>query len=548
MSSPRTSLVLASLGLWLVACQDDITADTQSDGTSSAGSTTAEPSTGEPTTTSTSAPPTTSSSSSTGDDPVVEVEYARGMRLTRATANQGVQVEIVREGLAVPAESYAARLISRRKTVVRADWLLHADFTPREIIGRLTIWTPDGETRVDEFKTMVDGPSNDGDLFKTFSWELPPEFVRPGLEYRIEAIEPDLALATGEVSDPPPVLPLPGRGVLTVADAAMEIKVVLVPVKHVFDGDECTPEVTDADVAVMQRWIEQHNPVERAVMTLREPMAYTKSIGTDPDGFVPILTELSKLRESDAVADNVYYYGLLQSCDAYPPGLLGQAFGIPDGATKGNAYQRVSTGRYLGSGSGARDTFVHEVGHSQGRFHIRCSGGEAGADPDYPHPNGRIGVWGYGIHDTVMRSPSAFRDYMSYCDKAWVSDFGWELTFDTIATLTSWDAEHAPREASEKAPILVGALMASGRTAWWTTTGSVPQRGRAPDLAVEFELGGTVVASPASVQTMPDSDAELVVAALPADASGLRSLSLKSGGKVRAKATVGEVTLLHARP
>lgn len=543
MSLPRAPLVIASLGLWLSACQGDPPATDTADTTGDA--TTQDPTTAAPTT-STSAPTT---AMATTEDAPVTVEYARGMRLTRATANQGVQVEIVREGVEVSPDSYAARLISRRKTVVRADWLLHADFTPREIIGRLTIWTPEGDTRVDEFKTMVDGPSNDGDLYKTFSWELPPDFVRPGLEYRIEAIEPDPASAGGEVSDPPPVLPLPGRGTLAVAEAPMEIKVVLVPVKHVFDGDTCMPEITDDDVGAMQRWIEQHNPVERAVLTVREPMEYTKSIGTDPDGFVPILVALSEAREADAPGDNVYYYGLLQSCDAYPPGLLGQAIGIPDAPTRGNAFQRLSTGRYLGSGSGARDTFVHEVGHSQGRYHIRCSGGEAGVDLDYPHPNGRIGVWGYGIHDTTMRSPSAFRDYMSYCEKSWVSDFGWELTFDTIATLTAWDSEDAAEgEEPAKVPILVGALMPSGRTAWWTTMGAVPQRGRAPGLAVEFDLAGALLSTPASVETMPDSDAELVVAELPDDLSTLRSLSLRQGGQIRAKAGPDQIKRLHAQP
>ena len=29
---------------------------------------------------------------------------------------------------------------------------------------------------------------------------------------------------------------------------------------------------------------------------------------------------------------------------------------------------------------GAESTFVHEIGHTQGRYHVLCSGGEAGAD------------------------------------------------------------------------------------------------------------------------------------------------------------------------
>lgn len=529
---------LASLGL-LPACGDDPPADAASSEASTATST-GDGSTGAPTTS--GATTTDASSGTTGEAPA-PVEYARGLRLVRATANQAVQVEIVRDGLEVAAADYGARLISRRKTVIRADWLLHADFTPREVIGRLTVWTPEGETRVDEFKTMVAGPSNDGDLRTTFSWELPAEFVRPGLEYRIEALEPDVGLATGEVSDPPPVLPLPGRGTLAVHDDPMEIKILVIPLQHSIDGMTCTPTVTDADLAAMRTAIEQHNPLERAVLTLSEPLPYDKTIGDDPDGFVNILEAIGAKRAKDKPAENLYYYGLIESCDGYPAGLLGQAYGIPNAPTKGNAWQRIATGRYLGAGAKAADTFVHEIGHTQGRYHIKCSGGEAGTDPNYPHPNGRIGVWGYGIHDNQMRSPTGFRDYMSYCPLSWVSDYGWELTFDAIRELSAWDVAGPQADDEVIGPIVVGALMASGRTHWYTTRGAVPPR--TDDSELEFSVGGELLRAPAAVRPIPDSDAFTVVAALPAGAEAMTSLTLRTGGEVRAQVPAAQVAVLH---
>lgn len=475
----------------------------------------------------------TTTAAATTDTPVPR-EVARGVRLTRVTATQGVQVELVRDGVELTADEYTVPLISRRKTVLRADWSLHADFTPRELIGRLTVWTPEGERRIDEFTVMVDGPSNDGDLFKTFAWQLPADLVRPGMEYRIEAFEADPDAATGEVSDPPPVLPLAGRGTLVVEDQPMLIKTVLIPIKHVFDGQTCMPEITDNDVDVMRKWMEQHNPVERADVTIGEPMEYTKTIGMEQEGFVPILAALSDRREADAPPDDVYYYGLITSCDAYPPGLLGQAIGIPDEPTPGNAFERLSVGRYLGSGAAARDTYVHEVGHSQGRYHIRCSGGEAGTDPDYPHSNGAIGVWGYGIHDTQLRSPTGFRDYMSYCDTSFVSDFGWDLTYDVIKELSSWDA--APPRAPDDGPLLLGAIYQDGRSEWWTARGTVPRRGRSPDLVVEFTTDAAPIAAPASLAPIPDSNAELVVVAAPAQWSTVSGVRVKLAGNLRAAA------------
>lgn len=543
MVRPRLALLvsLASLGL-LSACGDDPPAGSAGSGGTTAEASTGDGSTGAPTTSGAPATDGGEGSGTTGDA-MPAVQYARGLRLVRATANQAVQVEIVRDGLEVDGADYGSRLISRRKTVIRADWLLHADFTPRELIGRLTVWTPEGETRVDEFKTMVAGPSNDGDLRTTFSWELPAEFVRPGLEYRIEALEPDVALATGEVSDPPPLLPLPGRGTLAVHDDPMEIKVLVIPLQHNFNGMTCTPEVTDADLAAMQAAMEQHNPVERAVLTLGAPLPYDETIGSDPDGFVNILAAIAAQRAKDEPPENLYYYGLIESCDGYPAGLLGQANGIPDAPTKGNAWQRLATGRYLGAGAKAADTFVHEIGHTQGRYHIRCSGGEAGVDPDYPHPNGRIGVWGYGIHDNQMRSPTGFRDYMSYCPQSWVSDFGWELTFDAIRELSSWDAAGQPADDGELGPIVVGTLMASGRTHWYTTRGTVPAR--TDGSVLEFAVGGEVLREAAAVRPIPDSDAVSVVAALPAGAAAMTSLTFKTGGKVRAQVPAAQVIALH---
>ena len=541
-------LLCASLLGGALACGGDDVAQTDSASTSTGETptTATPPTTGGPDDTSTSTTPTSSADASTTGEPPPPLEIAHGIRLTRATATQGVQTEIVRDGLEVPGDEYSVALISRRKTVLRADWSLHASFTPRELLGRLTVWTPEGDTHVDEFTTMVDGPSNDGDLRKTFAWQLPPELVRPGMQYRIEAFEVDPALATGDISDPPPILPLPGRGTLVVEDNPMKIKVLLVPIKHVFEGDTCMPEIFDADVKAMRRWMEQHNALELADVSVGEPMEYTDSIGTAEDGFVSILTALGIRRAADKPPDNLYYYGLITSCDSYPPGLLGQAYAITDDKTPEFAFQRIATGRYQGSGELAKETFVHEVGHSQGRFHVRCSGGEAGTDDNYPYPNGRIGVWGYGIHDTQLRSPTGFRDYMSYCDNSFVSDYGWDLTYAYIKELSSWDAA-APPPAADAGPLLLGTVYSDGSSQWWTSRGSVPRAGRDPATQVEFTGPGASEALPASFSPIPHSNAHAVAVRLPARWSAVTGVQLRVVGTPRAAAPRSAVRELHDR-
>ena len=154
-------------------------------------------------------------------------------------------------------------------------------------------------------------------------------------------------------------------------------------------------------------------------------------------------------------------------------------------------------------------------------------------------------MWGYGIHDTAMRSPTSYRDYMSYCSQSWVSDFGWEKTFDIIAALTSWDAEGplAPRSPGA-GPVVVGMLSPGAEARWYTTMGALPRGGRSPDTFVEFTVAGATVRAPAAALPIPDSDAISVVAALPT--APFSKLSFRTGGKIASEAPAAAVVQLHA--
>lgn len=459
--------------------------------------------------------------STTGSD-AAPLGFAHGIRLDRLTANQGVQVELVTDGVEVSPRAQSARLVSGRTTLLRAFWSLHADFTPRELIGRLEADHPDGTTLVQDFPLVVEGESSDGGA--SFQWLLPPEQVVPGITYRVRVLEPDPALATGEVSEPPPILPLAGPGALAVYDAPLQLRVELLPVLHQFEGEECMPTITDADVQALREALEQNNPVQAAILTVGEPMPYTDPIGTSGTGFGPVLSALAQRRAEDDPAPNLYYYGLLDPCDGYPPGLLGQAIGIPPAPTMELAQQRIATGRWSGSGAAAAETFVHEIGHTQGRYHVLCSGGEAGADVAYPHPQGRIGVWGFGIHDFLLRSPTGSRDYMTYCSNEWVSDYGWEQTLDVIEVLTAWEAADA---STPGAGLLMGALYTDGREDWWTAPGALAPALATPGAAITVHgAHGEETTLPAWIYERPDGDTLQVIAPRPAGLSHARSIAL----------------------
>ncbi len=495
----RAALSLACLVF--LACGDDVTDATAGTdaGSGESGSSGAAGDTGTTDTGGTEPGDGDEGSSSSGvasDEP----EFARDIRFERLTVNQATQVELVVGGLEVLPEDYNTRVISGRRTLVRGFWSLHANFEPRDIMGRLTIDYPDGTQVEQDFVQFVEGESSDGAGASSFQWLLEPEQVVPGITYRARLFEMPGSDAPGELSDPPPIVPLAGPGSLELYDVPLQLRVVLVPVQHEFEGCVSAPEITDADVDAMRQQLEQNNPVQQAQLEVREPMVYTETIG-DANGFTPILAALAQARASDAPDPSVYYYGLLEPCDGFPTGLLGQAIAIAGPPTMDNGQERVSTGRWLGSGAAAAETFVHEVGHTQGRRHVQCSGGEAGIDANYPHAGGRIGVWGFGIYDFELRSPSGNRDYMTYCANEWVSDYSWEQTLEVIEVLTSFDGADVSPSADA---VLAGLIHEDGRADWWTQPGRIePGTGNAQ---ARFETPGGVQTVSARVRPVPHGD------------------------------------------
>ncbi|HLT39621.1 MAG TPA: hypothetical protein VK034_25230 [Enhygromyxa sp.] len=509
----RLGLALASTLLLLAACNDDITVEPDP----------------EP------------------EPEVYRYAYATGIRLTRMTVNQAVQVDLVTGNDILAPDDYPVPLIEGRATLVRAHYLVHAEFEPRELLAQLTVRYPEPitigsgdeaqtiDTFVDESRVMVDGDSVDGSLQRSFAWYLLPEYVVDGMSLRVDVYEPEPYGEQEQVPEPDPDAVGPERidapalpwaqnsATITADEDPMEIEVVLVPIEHHFEDCVSDASVPDTERDAMRRELEQNNPVHRAVVSVREPMIYTDPIGGSEMGFSPILSKLSQLHVEDGADPWVYYYGLITTCDGYPGGLLGQAFGIPQELDPGLGYQRVSAGRYFGSGQAAAETFVHEVGHSQGRRHVRCAG-EAGVDSNYPHIGGITGVWGFGIYDLRLRSPAGSRDYMTYCANEWVSDYGYNLVWPVIETLTQWSREGQPDgedglrsrswSSQDFDEILIGALYPNGTIEWWTTRGSISGT-MSSHAAVRWELDGESLSLPIWISPRGDDETLNLATVLP---------------------------------
>lgn len=88
---------------------------------------------------------------------------------------------------------------------------------------------------------------------------------------------------------------------------------------------------------------------------------------------------------------------------------------------------------------------AHELGHNFGLLHAPC-GGAGRPDRNFPHPGGRIGVWGYDFGTHAMVAPRA-TDLMGYCfDAPWISDYHFKRALRHLDSSRLSMAADEPRE------------------------------------------------------------------------------------------------------
>jgi hypothetical protein len=476
---------------------------------------------------------TTEGVSSTTGEPVPAMIPARGLHIDWVEANQGVGVPIGQDGAWVGPQDRLARLLRNRITLLRAFWTLEPDFEPREIEGHLLLEWPDGTTERLVQTKMIDDDAFIGDLSRVFFWGIEAEKAVPGLTYAIELYEHDPAYADGAPAEPPYFPSVEGEPVLVgIEDSYQLLKVTVVPFNY-DDGGSCVtePDTSAETMQLFQDQIFMMNPLDRLDFTLHEPVDWD----TPLENFGQLNSYLSDLRFEEGAPPEMYYYGLVDVCAGGLDGAGGQAFGIPSDPTMDLAYQRVSSGLSLDPDWSA-ETFVHEVGHSQGRYHVACNGEEGGPDPTYPIQGGDVGEWGFGIIDFGLRHPTVHKDYMTYCHPVWVGTWGWNKVQPFVETLSQWDADFpsngAPAtEDPYSGSLLVGTIGAQGSEDWITVPGGLG-RDVPGDVAIELGLGdGRVERRAAVVRTLADTADRQIVIPLPDGFDRVTSLARVEDGQ-----------------
>jgi hypothetical protein len=182
-------------------------------------------------------------------------------------------------------------------------------------------------------------------------------------------------------------------------------------------------------------------PIDTFDIVVRAPLAYGLTLsGTGYDTtWTKLLNQIEALRVAEA--PDRYFYGLAHP--AYSSGGTGLGrLGV--GAAIGMDFTspvNPSTDYY-------RMTIAHEWGHNFNRQHIAC-GNPAGPDLNYPHDaQTTIGAHGYDLLTGVLRKATDFKEFMSYCQPLWTSDY-------TYKAVMEWRTTHAGPPVAAKQNVLL---------------------------------------------------------------------------------------------
>jgi hypothetical protein len=480
----------------------------------------------------------------TGDDGGNnEPPPATGIQIVDVTADQGIRVPVAVNGQLVPGNQRNQALLASRPLLLRAFYEVDPGFAQRSIYAVLTLEHGDGTTaELTAFETAHDQGCDPGQpkyecgyrsLINSFNFVVPEEEIREGVYYSIALYE----TAPGhenDVSDKVPVFPADGgMMILGVEERYMKMRVMFVPFKHdvgaecaeapdlnaPFAGDE---SMTKADYLAGR--LMGMNPTDEVTGEVHSVINFTG----DMSGSSGLLNRLQQLRSQDGAPPWYYYYGLAIPCQGGPSF---SGVSLMGGPSKSQASRRVSWGVWHGSLSTTGSTFVHEVGHQQGRPHIYCSGEEAGSDPSYPdHPEGDTESWGANVIGSIDIHPPEDHDYMTYCPSTWVSEWGWNLVFPWIAEISSWENEDGSGEKPRK--LLLGRITADGGSEWSVIEGYFDSVEASPQHAVEFfgKSGGLVARTNAVYERYDKSDDYSVIVPVPDEFAAVTKLEWVDSG------------------
>jgi len=271
---------------------------------------------------------------------------------------------------------------------------------------------------------------DEGALSQSWNLALPPSAVVTGLAVLAD-IDPADAVAESDESNNS--FPVSGTPLALDVRTASSFDVTLVPVLQQPSG-----LLGAVDAGNAPTYVSFANSVyPLSAITTQVHAAYTFNGGVTPNNndnsWSLLLSEIYALQVAEGTGR--YYYGVVGT--NYASGIAGIGYvGWPAAVGWDKSGTRASVA-------------AHEWGHNFGRLHVDC-GGAGNPDPSYPYAGGRIGVYGFDLAQSVLRSPASYYDLMGYCDPDWISDYTYRAVLNNRAA-----AAASTRAVGASQPVLL---------------------------------------------------------------------------------------------
>jgi hypothetical protein len=319
---------------------------------------------------------------------------------------QAVKIPIMREGVAVMPLN--APIIVGRKALIRIFVQPEAGFTPRTLAAELEL---NGQKHFAQAE--IAAASSDADPSTTFNFILSGNELPASVNIAATLHElPGAAADPGNVA-PGARWPASASASLPMTDTRGGLRITFVPLE--IDGS--TGNATPEHAARLIESMMQVYPVAEV------PFEIAPVLSLNTTSWTGALQGVAEQRERDDAPPEDFYYGLVAGGGA---GVQGISYTV---SNPNQLHPRASVGK---DAETSIDTLPHEIGHALGREHAPC--GTSG-DRDYPYEGASIGTWGFDIDTERLLGPDTFKDLMSYCDPAFISDHNYREIADRILSM-----------------------------------------------------------------------------------------------------------------
>jgi hypothetical protein len=256
-------------------------------------------------------------------------------------------------------------------------------------------------------------------------------------------------------ADPDDAVQWPAEGAtwpLLPTDHGGIVRIDIVPVQYNADGTGRLPDISPEQLRLLEESLLQMYPAREVVLSVRDVLPVDYEFDRGGDAMGALLSSLRDLRPSLDIAWDTYLYGMVNPRDTYLEFCnLGCTAGISYRPTNPiNESLRVGVG--LGFSGGATGYIMaHEIGHGHDRGHAPC-GGAGNVDPDFPYPDGGIGVRGWSV-TTGDHIEFGAKDVMGYCQPDWISDYSFNALHERMAAIEGLRGEQNARAYEVWTPI-----------------------------------------------------------------------------------------------